>query len=260
MRRVTRETNEDTERGNKTPLVLMFPWLTAGQRSLDRYCNLYHQRDWDVLTIHGKLQHFLWPRRSEVVARELLTYLLEVEAETNRPLVVHASSIGAYLYTVFVMQLRKRPMLLTKFQHVIGGQVFDSIVIGGLGRMGNGIATSLTNNRVLRPLIRGLLFSYFRITKRQTIDFYDTALSVFYESPIAGPMLFFYSCDDPMSDLRAMEELIEHLRAQSTNDIIGKCWSLSEHAGHLRRHMDEYIQILDTFLSKLGLGDSIYTS
>ena len=239
--------NKTTTQG--LPLVLLFPWLTAPAKVLDRYCDLYHQRGWDVLTVQGEMQHFLRPRKAVVVAQDIMAFL----TEHQRPLLVHAMSIGAYLFTVFTMELQKDPDTLSKLLPMFRGQVFDSIVIGGLGRMSTGIAATFTDNPVLRAFITGTSSLYFALTKKHTVAFYNDAVDAFYTNPIKGPVLFFYSLDDPMSDHKSMEHLIGQWSQGGSYDVKSKSWNSSPHAGHLRAHREEYLETLGMFIETLNM-------
>ena len=58
------------------PLVVLYDWLYASQSALDKYCDLYHDIGLDVLTVRGKLIHFLWPLKGKELAENLMKFLL----------------------------------------------------------------------------------------------------------------------------------------------------------------------------------------
>lgn len=88
--------------------------------------------------------------------------------------------------------------------------------------------------------------------KRQTVDYYNTSIGTFWNNPITTPALFFFCENDAMSNSQAMEDLIDHWRKRGV-DVKAKKWEDSTHAGHLKRHPQEYLTSLDTFLQSLRL-------
>ena len=218
---------------------------------MDRYAELYHQHGWDVLTVQGQMKHFLWPPKALAVAQEVVTYLSHNEAQVKRPLVSHATSIGAYMHIVFVMELQKRPKTFDKMKSRFKGQVFDSVVVGGLERMGNGIAKSYASSSFVQLLITTSVKLYMKMTRQYTVDFYDLAVSTFYENPLGCPSLFFYSHDDPMSDSKALEAMLQVWKTSRNDDVTTKSWTSSPHARHLRANKEEYVETLETFILKI---------
>lgn len=236
------------------PLVLFFPWVMAPKSAVNKYCDLYHQRGWDVLTIQGKMKHFMWPPQAIAMSQEIITYITHNDCQIKRPIVIHGMSIGAYIYTVLLMELQKRPKLLEKLKARINGQVFDSIVIGGLEKMGVGIATSLSERSFMQYLIMASVKVYLKMTHRHTVEFYRLAVSTYQENPMKCPSLFFYSEDDPMSDPEAMRELVDNWRNNGNLRVTTKSWASSPHAGHMRKNPAEYVETLETFLDSIGVN------
>ena len=242
-------------RGNTVnrPLVLFFPWLTATPRALDRYCNLYHERGWDVLTIKGHLKDFTWPPCATKVTKEVIDLLTLDKINSDRPLVVQGMSVGAYLFSVFMIEVQKDALTFNNISPRIRAQIFDSIVIGSLGRMSTGMAIALTKNPILQKLIVGSSSAYFTLMKKHTVAFYNEAIRTFYENPFQGGVLFFYSHSDPMCDPEAMEQLVDTMRGSGRFNISTKSWQVSPHAGHLRTHPEGYLKVLNEFLAKAEL-------
>lgn len=69
-------------------------------------------------------------------------------------------------------------------------------------------------------------------------------------TPVTAPALFFFCENDLLSDSQAMEEVIDTWR-KSGVDVTAKKWEDSTHAGHLKRHQQEYLSTLDMFLHSL---------
>lgn len=99
-------------------------------------------------------------------------------------------------------------------------------------------------------LIRKVSLLYFSVFRRHTVDHFNTGIGAFRSSPVTAPALFFYCENDAMSDPRAMEELVDHLRKHGV-EVTAKKWEDSTHAGHLKRHPQEYLATLNHFITSL---------
>lgn len=84
------------------------------------------------------------------------------------------------------------------------------------------------------------------------MDYYNIGIDAFRNSPVTAPALFFFCENDVMSDPRAVEELIDHLH-KGGMEVTAKKWEDSIHAGHLKRHPQEYLSTLDNFLCSLHI-------
>ena len=94
---------------------------------------------------------------------------------------------------------------------------------------------------------------YFSVFKHQTVDHFNRAVEVFKNTPVGAPVLFFFCENDPMSDHLAVEEILDMWRKRGVN-VTGQCWTDSTHAGHIKRHPEEYRLLLDNFLYSLKLS------
>ena len=244
---------------DNNPLVLFFPWLGATSGAIDKYCELYHKKGWDVLIVNATAKHFLWPPNAKVITKDVLDYVMSKSVQDERTdFIVHSMSIGAFIYTVLFVELQNQPGKYKEFQNKLRGQIFDSIVIGGLKHMGKGVAASITSNPLGDFSIRGLISMYLAVTRKHTVNYYDYTVKFFHDKPVTVPTLFYYALDDKFSDPNAMENLIGAWRAEHPKmDVTYKCWSKSVHAGHLRLHRQEYVSEMTHFLTKLGLLDDI---
>lgn len=126
--------------GANKPLVLLFQWLYAKPHEVRKYCALYHEIGLDVLAVRGKISHFLWLPEGVKLAAELFCYL-ERHRPPNEKLLVHASSLGAYNYTITLMATENEASKeYQNFRERVVGQIFDSIVIGTYEDMSEGLS------------------------------------------------------------------------------------------------------------------------
>ena len=234
------------------PLVLFFSWLFAKDHTLEKYCALYHRRGWDVLTIQSDPTHFLWPTNSGKVVQEVLDYVQE-KTPKSQPLLVHALSIGAFIYTRALMKMAEEEEVYGNVRNRIRAQVFDSIVAGNLVNMANGIALGMSGNDVIQAGIRSSIMGYFALTQSSTVDVFDKTIDAFWNNHLRRPIHCFFSKDDPMCDPVVMEEKIADWRKRAEFPVSSKCWDKSIHAGHLKVHTEEYVKELDVFLDNVNL-------
>lgn len=235
------------------PLVLMFQWLYAKPQSVQKYCDLYHDIGLDVLTVRGKLSHFLWPPVGVQLSCEIFKYL-----EENRPpdekILIHAFSVGAYNYTIALEAADKDTADSGHFRNRIIGQIFDSIVIGSYENMSRGITEVLPNNKAFKQVVLQTLNVYYTVTHATTKDTYERLVRHFKEAPIPVPTLVFYSENDPMCDLAAMEQMLSNWKSVNPPFEVTKVsWLNSKHAAHLPEHREMYFSAWKGLMERLHL-------
>lgn len=235
------------------PLVLLFQWLYAKPQSVQKYCALYHDIGLDVLTIRGKLSHFLWPPVGVQLSTELFQYLKE-----NRPpeekILVHAFSVGAYNYTIAMEAADKSPQDSANFRKKIIGQIFDSIVIGSYENMSQGITEVLPKNKAFRQVVLQTLSVYYSVTQTTTKGTYERLVQHFKDNPIPVPTLVFYAENDPMCDVAAMEKMLSNWKSvKPPFEVTKVSWPNSKHAAHLREHREMYLAAWKGLMQRLHL-------
>nr|XP_020508570.1 transmembrane protein 53-like [Labrus bergylta] len=229
------------------PLMVMLPWLGSRPQAVAKYCEIYFNTGFDVLVVESEVKDFLWPRLGLDHGKRLLD-LLHSEHFVSRPLLVHAFSIGGYTFTQLLVNMSRDSEKYQALSKRIKGQVYDSLVVGSVERMATGLGKTLFPS--LEMLVKRVSLFYFSLFKHQTIDYYNAGIEAFWATPVTAPALFFYCENDALSDPQVMEELIDHLRKRGM-DITAKKWADSTHAGHLKRHKNEYLTTLNMFLNSL---------
>lgn len=232
------------------PLVLMFDWLFAKPGALAKYCNLYHGKGMDVIVINGKLRHFLWPPTGFKLVDDVLDYVMK-ERSCRERFLVHAFSIGAYIYTLMMIHACDVEKY-RQFKTNVVGQVFDSIVIGNYDNMSTGIASTFTRNKVVKTSTLCLMNAYYNMTRKHTRDRYDEFVHYFIHNPIQVPTLVLYSLNDPMSDPQAVGNMINTWKNKFPSfDVEEKFWEQSVHAAHIKFHEKEYVENWEEFMQKI---------
>lgn len=237
---ITKDANEAVARGQQKTLVIMFPFLQAPSVVISHYCDLYHNHGYDVLTVSGQLKHFLWPPSGVTVAHELLDYLASNELPlSTSSFYIHASSLGAYIYALVMMELNKKQVKYASIEAKIQAQIFDSLVIGGFDQMTASIAQVIKS-----PVAQ----TTFHMTKPYTKDIMLAAVDHFKLHPIQSPILLYYCLNDVISSAKTVQEMVENWQCMQLSVHV-KCWEQSDHARHLIAHPRQYKNTLDAFLT-----------
>ncbi|KAG8576667.1 hypothetical protein GDO81_009932 [Engystomops pustulosus] len=228
------------------PLLLFLPWLGSNARSHEKYIQIYFKLGFDVLVAESSLSHFLWPKTGLTYAGCLLDKLMGEKELCSRKLYLHAMSIGGYTFAQMLVASSKEQQEVLKRIH---GQVFDSLVVGSMEKMATGVAR-MVSKPLFEPLLVRVTLLYFSLLKAHTADYYDKGIQAFWENPVNCPALFFYCMNDPMSDHTTVDKLLQAWEKKGIK-VQGKNWETSVHAGHLRRHTQEYTDILNNFINDL---------
>ncbi|KAK3590343.1 hypothetical protein CHS0354_025735 [Potamilus streckersoni] len=248
LREVLKSVNAHDEY-RKSTLVLLFGWYGASSAAVDKYCELYHSKGYDVLFIPGYAKYFLWPRNCEKVVDNLLNYLL-LHCDIYDRFLIHAFSIGAYMYTVLLNAMYEHPQTFDEVRKRIYAIVFDSLTFGSFQRMSNGFANGLTQNRIARAMIPWMMFLFYGISYPWTISFYIRHVELFKTRPLPVMTLVFYCRNDPMSDWEGLEKMMDNWKKMGIQ-VTAKGWDKSVHAANIVHHKNDYVQVLHDFLHKL---------
>lgn len=223
---------------NKKHLVLMYEWLFATPQAVNKYCDLYHQQGHDVMVIKGSLLDFIWPPTGYKMSEQILNHLGK-ERNQEETYIVHAFSVGAYIYSLNLMLTKRQPEKFGFFRENIRGQVFDSIVLGSYHHMSTGIALALPGTKAVKSPILWLMNNYYEMTKKTTKEEYDKLVDMIKEEPLSVPTLVFFSHDDPMCDVPTMNKMLDDWLTNGY-DVTSVSWPKSVHAAHLKYHPKDY--------------------
>uniref|UniRef100_UPI00398E6629 transmembrane protein 53-A isoform X2 n=1 Tax=Pristiophorus japonicus TaxID=55135 RepID=UPI00398E6629 len=241
--------NIESLTGGPRPLLLLLPWHGAKPHSVERYRQIYYPYGFDILTVESSILHFLWPQYGLSYAEQVLD-LLHSELFSSHPLVIHAFSLGGFLFVQMIASTLRDTSRYSGFKARITGQIFDSLVIGNLDLMVKG-ASQMLNPPFFQSFFRRVALFFFWLLSGYTVNHYQTAIATLWERPCHAPILIFYSENDPLCDNTKMESLLHGWRRKGI-PVFGKSWKISRHAGHLRQHPEEYQSTLQNFLQSLG--------
>ncbi|XP_059152736.1 transmembrane protein 53-B-like [Physella acuta] len=234
------------------PLVLLFGWMLAKQRHLDKYGNLYHSKGFDVLSVQMKPTQVLIPTRAQKTVGELLS-ILEDNSLSQKPLMVHGFSVGGYMYGELLVKLGQN---LDRYQSVrnrLVGQIFDSPV--DFEGVPSGFSSVLVKNKLGQKLIKTSLETYLDIFKKQVTTHYIRSSNAFHNNELRLPSLMLYSRTDPIGVDTRIELVMKKWRSAGI-PVMARCWDSSPHVSHFHRHPDEYVEAVLRFLTSVGLTKS----
>lgn len=232
--------------GCQRPLLLMLPWFGAKPHAVERYRQIYYPYGYDILVVESSIKHFLWPHSGMSYALQVME-LLQSEPFDSCPLVIHAFSIGGFIFAEMILASRNVPCH-SNFKSRIVGQIFDSLVIGSVDQMAKGVS-QMTAPPFLQPILKRMVV--FWLLSGYISSHHKAIVNNFMEHPCRTPILVFYSKDDPLSDYMQVETMLHNWQKTGIR-AFGKSWDISRHAGHMRQHPQEYQSTLQNFLSSLG--------
>ncbi|XP_028896954.1 uncharacterized protein LOC105213455 [Zeugodacus cucurbitae] len=236
------------------PLVLMMAWLMAKQKHLRKYAQIYTDIGFDVVIVHVTPWQLLWPvKGTQVVAADTLKFL-----ENNisyAPIVVHGFSVGAYQLGEVMLQMARNIERYTHILDRIVCQIWDSAA--DITEIPVGVPKSLfPKNPRMQSALRNYILYHMKTFHNQATVHYMRSSQMFHSTLIKQPALFFVSENDnigPPSSNHAVRENWERANIKVTF----KCWEHSQHAAHLIRHREEYLECLLKHLESSGAIDSI---
>jgi len=232
----------------RRPLTLIFSWMLAKDKHLEKYRQLWFRRGFDVLTVRtSPLDLLLPPVGGRVVAKNLVKCLSELNSQYNE-MVVHAFSVGGYQFGETLLQLRGQEC--DDVLNSIKGVVLDSMVF--TEDAAPGLSRAITLNPILQPMIETSIHGFLKLFDKVSVKNYEKASQMIFNPLVKYPGLFFYSMDDMVSNVETNKKLAQNWRKLG-NRVDSVCWEHSTHVLHYRDHQSEYEQRLDRFLKSLNL-------
>ncbi|XP_060080380.1 transmembrane protein 53-A-like [Ylistrum balloti] len=224
------------------PLMLLFGWMLAKRKHLEKYEEYYLNRGYNVLTVSGYPMDILKPIRAQGIASSILAHIDDrTRVVGKQPILLHGFSVGGYLIGEFHVKLNTEE---TVARNLLIAQVFDSPV--DFDGIPVGFSKVLTKNPALRFFIRNSLHLYMATFKKSVSKFLK-ASEAFKFNKYHVPSLFLYSKADPVGNPERIEGVIQDFY-QRNIPVMSKCWQDSPHVSHYHYHPKEYVEILSSFL------------
>lgn len=228
------------------PVVILLSWMGAQQKHLEKYRAYYEGMGYEVHCVFNDLKTAVFPPASRAQANRIGEFISG--QPDDRPVFVHAFSIGTGIYGLLLDSLRHDMEKLDRITKKVTGVVFDS---GPAPIFPTDVAKGLNTvcpliSRAVWEPIAGTLF--FLTKARQSFGRSEDALRKL-QLPI--PQLYFYSLDDKVipNIHHAVEEFIDKNKQRGL-EVYKKWWDKSIHASHLKVHKEEYLANLNSFIHR----------
>eukprot|EP00736_Rhodelphis_marinus_P000673 Rmarinus@m.14187 len=234
---------EEKNREEK-PLVVLIGWLGSHPKNLRRYKTIFHENNMDTLQVHPGWDIVLAPKRGKIIADKLLRELHKPEF-VDRPILLHAFSIGAYMWGHVLKHMRNNDDFNTLSNRVYA-QVFDSPV--NVDNIPVGMSSALFPNNAF---VRGMMYHSLKgfINYHPNTNVLREIASEFIDKPLRVPSLFFYSTDDPIAAYQDIDYAIDLWKSYDMN-VKSQLWSKSSHVAHMRVYPEEYTSKLKQFIKR----------
>lgn len=226
------------------PLVILLSWMGANNKSIAKYKAFYESIGYEVHVVMNGLRTAIFPPASKQQA-DHVARVIDVQ-HPNRPVFVHAFSIGTGIYGLFLHNLKHDLEKLEAVKNKVVGVIFDS---GPAPIFPHDVAKGL---HTVCPMISKAAWevaarAFFFVTQaRKSFEKGELALRAFQ---MPSPQLYFYSKDDKVipNIHHAIEEFIEKNKQRGI-EVYKTFWEKSIHATHLKVHPDEYLANLEQFI------------
>lgn len=249
----TQHSLHDLESNRSKPVVILFGWMLAKTKHMNKYGDVYLSKGFDVLNIKMLPSQVLWPKNAQPVTQNILDFL-ENDRCKDRPILVHGFSVGGYLYGELLVKLQLMPERYAHVRSRMIGQIFDSPVdVEGIP---TGFSQILTKNRLLQSILFSSITLYMKLFKEQATKYFMRSSAAFHENELNIPSMMLYSKTDPIGVASTIEKVIANWRKKNI-PVYSKCWHNSPHVSHFHHHPDEYIEALFMFLDKIRIPEEV---
>ncbi|XP_035672812.1 transmembrane protein 53-B-like isoform X2 [Branchiostoma floridae] len=245
----TRQNATDDDCTATKPLVLIFAWMLPQRKHMQKFENIYLARGCDVMTINIQPLQLILPKTGAQVIAEKVVDFVHQPQNARRPLLVHAFSVGGYLYSEALLKSLEVSSVNGSMKDRIVGQIFDSPV--DFGGIPDGLPAAMFKSPLLRATLRNMIKAYMAALYKPVTINYIRASEIFHNNPVRSPALFLYSKVDPVGTVASIEGAARSNVKKDGPPVYYKCWDDSPHVQHMYKHPIEYVEIMDSFLSHL---------
>ncbi|ALC42262.1 l-2-k09913 [Drosophila busckii] len=236
------------------PLVLMMAWLMAKQKHLKKYAEIYTEMGFDVMVVHITPWQLLWPAKgTQVVAAETLKFL-----ENNQqyaPIIMHGFSVGAYQMGEIMLQMSRDMERYSSILDRFVCQIWDSAA--DITEIPVGVPKSIfPKNERMQSALRNYTLYHLKTFHNQATIHYMRSSQMFHSTLLKAPALFFVSENDPIGPPSSNQTVRENWERANIK-VTFKCWQRSQHAAHLIKHRDEYLDTLFQHLESCGIFEAV---
>ncbi|KAF7490311.1 Transmembrane protein 53-A [Sarcoptes scabiei] len=235
-------------------LLVLFAWLFAKERHLDKYRSFYLKQGFDILTITVNVRDFIVPPLgSQVIAANVVRFIVE-HSDHYESIMFHAFSVGAYqMGEVFVHLNREE----SKISKSVVGKLLKALVYDSAADINEaplGLSKATTNNRFLQWAICSMMKAHFHWCYHIATKHYMASSEAVHQNEFRCPTLAFLSKDDDVVNYQDQLTTLDRWREDGVQVTI-KCWDQSTHVSHFFNYPDEYRSTLIEFI-RTNLGQN----
>ena len=245
-------TNDETSQrklpAGINPVACLLGWVGCKERAIRKYASLYTNRGIDVVAVLVKPEHVYRPVSHGLATAERLVEILSSSDNTQRNVLIHGFSAGAYMYGNLLTACNARGDAGVAFTQRIKGFVFDSPVDingvpFGLSRAIFGIDSEGTvRQRMVQIALETFLSE--RLPMRKYYQASSDAMhghefSAGFSSPLAVPSTFLYSESDSVTVSKDIQT-VSHKWKACGSEVEEIMFEGTKHVMHMQRYPEEY--------------------
>lgn len=175
--------------------------------------------------------------------------------------IVLLTAVGAYQFSEMLVRLEEG--LYAKdgadgsceiVKKSIKGVVFDSAV--DVEGAPYGVAKSLAGDTIVADAIEASIRGYMKLLYPIATKYYEKSSRTFVNTPLRCPALLMVSHDDQLGH-PASNEKVRKRWEELGIDVTWKCWDKSRHVAHLQSYPQEYVGLVDDFLTRINLSNQL---
>jgi hypothetical protein len=233
------------------PLVVILGWNDCKSKHLQKYSNIFEAKGWSTICLPTKSFNTFFRSGTEV--KTIGLYLAEViknETQKTQPVFLYSFSNGGcavYFHLAEALSYKAGPY----FNSInVVGSIFDSCPVKPTLESVPRVQVSITEhmrNPVLRQIVWyavGLLLPTLVKLNPVLQRFFDDLGKI----PLKCPQLFLFSKADHLAFVDDIEEHMNDRRARGVK-VFSKCWEDSPHVQHYMKYPEEYVKLLDEFVT-----------
>lgn len=255
--------------GNPRPLAVLFTWLAAREKHIEKYRNLWFQKGFDVLTVKMDPHQLLLPKYGSIpLIQDVVRFLYSVSS-VYPDFILHCFSVGAYQFGEMFSQLHDQEFMKTirkeskddrdpktAIEKAIKGIIFDSAV--NLDGVAQGVSRAMTDNPVLCKSLEMAIKGHMVVSHPVATKYYERASEYAHGNYLTdAPGLLVVSEKDRIGAPFMSQKLMQQWKNNGIS-VSMKTFADSGHVQHLSKYPTEYNFEVDSFLKKVDF-DSDYT-
>ncbi|KAL5982433.1 hypothetical protein ACLOJK_016504 [Asimina triloba] len=251
--------------GRVAGIIVVFAWMSSGEKQLQPYVDLYGSIGWNSLVCHADFLNLYFPDKATSLAYAILNELLKEVKIRPLPIVFAAFSGGSKGCMYKVLQIIDRncdaQLNLDEYQLVRAcfcGHIYDSSPVDFTSELAAQFALHPTVRNHPQPprivswfaraVASGLDALFLNRFEAQRAEYWQTL----YSSANMGPFLILCSENDDIAPCPSVCNFAYNLQDLGADVKVVK-WCSSPHLGHYEHHPVDYKAAVTEQLEKAAL-------